>query len=407
MDRLPAAISHLLLRIILLNQDYLHIYVLPETQYCVAKKNVITTGTSPKMKFSNKRHSTTLGRDTEALISNGMDFLNKAREELQAGQAKFSIVSFWTAVEILIKVPLVHEHWSLACSGKKMERRKYLAGDFQSVTYDEACARLGDVLEMPLDKITADLFHKVKNHRNRVVHFYHTELTEGDQLRVLTEQADAWFALNKLMRDDWSPLLGQQLSQKIAEDESRMLRSNEFYAGAKFRHESVQEQLRAETEAGESIRTCAVCGYVAALKQMLVPEIDLYDETCFVCDVQTICLDAECSGCGKATRLETGDSDFKCNSCGYQSSRYDAISQVSVNARDEADAAGCSFCLRPNSVCQYYGEYICTGCFNSHELLEKCGYCSHWCADIPSDSVRVGCAFCNSLREKRAQRPSE
>lgn len=26
----------------------------------------------------------------------------------------------WTAVEILLKVPLAHEHWTLVCSGKKL-----------------------------------------------------------------------------------------------------------------------------------------------------------------------------------------------------------------------------------------------------------------------------------------------
>ncbi|WP_455851821.1 hypothetical protein [Pantoea endophytica] len=53
------------------------------------------------------------------MISNGLDFLNKAREELEAGQAKLSKVSFWMDVEILMKVPLVPEHWTLACSGKR------------------------------------------------------------------------------------------------------------------------------------------------------------------------------------------------------------------------------------------------------------------------------------------------
>lgn len=95
----------------------------------------------------NQDSAPELDQFTEALLTNGLDFLNKPREELQAGQAKFSIVSFWTAVEILMKVPLVHEHWTLACSSKKMERKKYLAGDFQSVTFDEACARLGEVLK--------------------------------------------------------------------------------------------------------------------------------------------------------------------------------------------------------------------------------------------------------------------
>jgi hypothetical protein len=62
-----------------------------------------------------------LAPETEALITNGLDFLNKAREELEGEQVKFSIVSFWTAVEILLKVPLVHEHLMQACSGKKVE----------------------------------------------------------------------------------------------------------------------------------------------------------------------------------------------------------------------------------------------------------------------------------------------
>ncbi|EBF8603504.1 hsdR, partial [Salmonella enterica subsp. enterica serovar Larochelle] len=74
-----------------------------------------------------------LSPDVQALINNGLEFLDKAREELEASKAKFSVVSFWTAVEILLKVPLLHEHWSLVCSGRKIERARYLAGDFQSV----------------------------------------------------------------------------------------------------------------------------------------------------------------------------------------------------------------------------------------------------------------------------------
>lgn len=50
------------------------------------------------------------GPDTAALLGNGLNFLNRAREELEAGQFMFFIVSFWTAIEILLKVPLVHEH---------------------------------------------------------------------------------------------------------------------------------------------------------------------------------------------------------------------------------------------------------------------------------------------------------
>lgn len=342
-----------------------------------------------------------LSQDTEALISNGLDFLNKAREELQAGQAKFSVVSFWAAVEILMKVPLVNEHWTLACSGKKMERRKYLAGDFQSVTYDEACARLGDVLEKPLNKKTVALFNKVKNHRNRVVHFYHNELSEGDQLQVLAEQADAWFALNRLMREDWSSLFGREMRRKLAEDETRMLRISEFYAGAKFRHESVQQELAAEIKVGNSVSECSVCGYAAVLKQMLIPEIRLYDTTCLVCDNQDLYLDLDCPDCGKAVVMKTGDDDFKCDSCGYESRRYEAFNPIPADERNEFDSACCSNCLRINSICYFkslYDNFICTGCFNTYEVVEQCERCLRWSTDVPASSLNEGCIFCGTSK---------
>ncbi|ELG97249.1 hypothetical protein BvCmsOUNP043_01948 [Escherichia coli] len=35
-----------------------------------------------------------LSQDVQALINNGLDFLDKAREELEASKPKFSVVSF-------------------------------------------------------------------------------------------------------------------------------------------------------------------------------------------------------------------------------------------------------------------------------------------------------------------------
>lgn len=71
-----------------------------------------------------------LSPDVQALINNGLEFLDKAREELEAAKPKFSIVSFWTAVEILLKVPLAHEHWSLVCSRKTPKKQTYWTGIF-------------------------------------------------------------------------------------------------------------------------------------------------------------------------------------------------------------------------------------------------------------------------------------
>ena len=103
---------------------------------------------------------------------------------------------------MLLKVPLAHEHWSLVCSGKKIIRSKYLTGDFQSITFSETCDRLRDVLEKPLNASTVSSFDIIRQHRNRVVHFYHDALNDQAKEKLLIEQADAWFALNRLMRED-------------------------------------------------------------------------------------------------------------------------------------------------------------------------------------------------------------
>lgn len=339
--------------------------------------------------------------ETEALIANGLDFLNKAREELEAGQAKFSVASFWTAVEILMKVPLVHEHWTLVCSGKKLERKKYLAGDFQSVSYDEACARLGDVLNKPLLPETAGLFGKIKNHRNRVVHFYHNELSEGDQRQVLTEQADAWFALNRLMRDEWSSLFGGQLRAKLATDETRMLRSRGFYASAKFRQEPIQQRIADELKAKRPVLRCSACSQVAVLLEQPVPNMSLYDELCIVCYHYDVYIHVACLGCQEPAILRPHGGDFRCGACGRQERRYLVINPVPLSRHNMNDGlpAGCTDCEGYNTVCKFDDNYLCTACLTLHDSVEMCAHCTYHSTSVPDLSAAFGCAFCEGHPE--------
>lgn len=342
-----------------------------------------------------------LSPETVALITNGLDFLNKAREELQVKQAKFSVVSFWTAVEILMKVPLVHEHWTLACSGKKMERKKYLAGDFQSVTYDEACSRLGDVLDKPLSKKTTELFNKVKNHRNRVVHFYHNELGEGDQQQVLTEQADAWFALNRLMREDWASLFGGQMLAKLAMDETRMLRSSEFYAGAKFRDESVQTLIAKEREANRPITRCTGCSQDSVIHQQPLPDMPLYEERCCVCHRTEVRIEIICPNCQQLNVMNADGEVFSCSRCRCELDRFEAINPV-ILTKDSmygTVAVGCADCEGYDTVCEFGDSYLCTACLTLHDSVDMCDHCTHHSTSVPDLSAAFGCTFCEGHRE--------
>lgn len=90
--------------------------------------------------------------DVQALMTNGLEFLERAREEIDTSP-KDSVVCFWTGVELLLKVPLLQEHWTLVCSnsGKGVvSRADYLRGNFQSVSFEKTCNRLKKVLELPI-----------------------------------------------------------------------------------------------------------------------------------------------------------------------------------------------------------------------------------------------------------------
>lgn len=340
-----------------------------------------------------------LSKDVQALIDNGLDFLDKAREELEASKPKFSVVSFWTAVEILLKVPLVHEHWTLVCSGKKIVRSKYVAGDFQSVTYDETCARLGDILEKPLPKETIAVFDKVRKHRNRVVHFYHPSFSDAEQDQIQREQADAWFALNRLMRDDWKSLFGVRLSLKLAGNETIMLRGNEFYAAARLRQ--IQSEIDLLAKDNVEVHECYQCKQRASVT-IKEPAADtryvLEETTCKVCHVSSSHILLNCPKCHKSQLLFEGVDDFVCIECGSQYSRIELLDSPLRTIDEQIQnvlPAGCVGCMEPESVCKSGDGYLCVECLKFSKQLKQCGYCNHFSDYVPALSFMTGCAFCD------------
>ncbi|MDT8850249.1 hsdR [Pantoea dispersa] len=345
-----------------------------------------------------EKNDSPLGSDAEALLDNGLSFLNRAREELEAGQVMFSIVSFWTAVEILLKVPLVHEHWTLVCSGKKLERRKYLEGDFQSVTYDDACARLADVLEKPLGKATMAIFDKVRRHRNRVVHFYHNAASDDDLRQIQTEQADAWFALNRLLRDEWAPMFGGWMRFRLAMNETAMLRGNSFYAEARFRHPPVKNELNKLRQTGVTVSQCGTCQQPSLAHNAPVAGMRFVLYDCMVCHAKEPIAEICCPGCGALHQMKAEESDFVCDICNLRRSRYDILSSPPESGTRYPGASGCVSCLSMDSVCEYGDKFLCTYCLELHDGLDTCERCNTISTWVPVNSKEDGCTFCQSWR---------
>ncbi|HCM9111324.1 MULTISPECIES: hsdR [Enterobacteriaceae] len=349
----------------------------------------------------------TLSHDVQALINNGLDFLDQAREELEAGKPKHSVVSFWTAVEILLKVPLAHEHWSLVCSRKyPPKKQSYLNGDFHSISYDETRALLRDVLEKPLTVDTHQIFDKVRMHRNRLVHFYHPEFTDSQSKQILNEQADAWFRLHQLICKDWRHIFGEDLYYKLSLDESRMLRTSHYYIGAKFR--SLTGKLDDLRKKGFKITKCSRCEQKAGIHSVFNEENEhkRFETDCLVCGyVTSLFLEVTCPNCNSKQRIEEdGDTDFTCAQCNHTLSRYDLLDESTLSPEDQMIMGGpinCSDCDGYETVCEFGGELLCTKCLALHESAGICEHCGGHSTYINENSGLFGCGLCSGNQSFR------
>ncbi|MCW1877223.1 hsdR [Erwinia sp. INIA-01] len=348
-------------------------------------------------KMSRREEMDALSPEAEALIDNGLGFLDKARSELDRCDYRFSVVSFWTAVELLLKVPLVQEHWTLVCNGKKIARKDFLTGDFQSVTYSETLERLGNILEKPLRKETALIFDRVRRHRNRVVHFYHDGFSSAEHDDILSEQGDAWFALNRLLRDEWKELFRGRLARRLARNETQLLAGNRFYATAKYKH--VSHKLDTLRQDGLNISQCTNCQETAMVHWPMETggTHRVFHPECRVCSYHYAYALVTCPQCGRGDCLGQGSAPYKCEFCAEPQERYpffDEGSEHSPGVEDSSHPAGCYKCGSSQSVCQFGTGHLCTVCFEFVSELEICNYCGHADTFVGGLGEITGCTAC-------------
>lgn len=337
--------------------------------------------------------------DASALMENGLTFLNKAISELES-DPKFSVVNFWNGVEILMKVPLVNRNWRLIVAGTKrkeaISREEFLSGDFRSVGFAETCALLKSELGICIDDKTRLFFETVQKHRNRMVHFYHDAVTDADLDALRNEQADAWFALSRLITLEWRKAFYTEQWSDVNKINIALLNSSKYYAGAKFR--SVREQLE---KSPHHYRICKVCSQAAFLviKDGHTP---VFTEDCKVCGHFERYILVRCPECHHESKLEEGDVPFLCKNCDHSQDRFSALDQDDFLPDDylhSATPAGCCECEGYDMVCHYEKGYLCTQCLAYFDSLGCCEYCSYPSSYVSAHSSMVGCGFCDGHPE--------
>jgi hypothetical protein len=321
------------------------------------------------------------------LVENALEFLDKAIKEIKS-DPKHSIINFYSAVELLLKARLLHEHWSLVVA-KEPDRQRFESGNFVSVTFDEACARLRKIVQSPISEKAAKNFDAIRRHRNRVVHFYH----EAEFSEIASEQLRAWYDLHQLLDAQWK----QEFKDWQLEfaDIERRLRGYREYLQAKFT--DLKGSIARERKGGVEFGTCASCSFDAARTQTVLGK--LKSANCLVCDYKNQWLEYECSNCSKASGL-LGGSPFICAHCGQRESEADIaekLNQFVVTKDNYFDATvpgNCSDCDGYETIIQYHNKYLCTSCFAVSDTLSACGWCNELNNGDMENSAYSGCSVC-------------
>jgi hypothetical protein len=316
--------------------------------------------------------------DFENLVRNGIDFLEKAMSQLDS-DPKYSVINFYTAVEIFLKAPLVREHWSLVVVDRDPNRQKYEAGDFISVSFDDACSRLSLSLKKPLAKSAKEVFDKVRRHRNRMVHFYHSGIS-GKQQRddIKLEQAQAWFELNRFVTDTWSDEF-EPFIQEFKRME-RSLIANNHYAQAKY--ESLKTKIEGMKAGGAIFADCPRCRTSGCQVYEEAERLTSYH--CVVCFYNDSRLQVTCPSCGDSDQHMTPYEGFICEKCDHSVSGENRIfsfldQSKTRYTKDDFDSntpANCDECQSYHSVCEYGDGYLCTNCLTFFDSINNCEWCN-------------------------------
>lgn len=346
-------------------------------------------------KVPQKKEPTT---DFESLVRNGIDFLEKAMSQLTS-DPKHSVINFYTAVEIFLKAPLVYEHWSLVVVDRDPNRQKYEAGDFLSVTYEDACTRLAASLNKPLPKSAKDAFDKVRKHRNRMVHFYHSGLDGKQREEIKLEQARAWFELNRFITDTWLEQF-KPFSSEFRRME-RSLIANNHYAKAKF--EDLKPKIDGMKKSGKVFEDCPRCRTIAY--QVEEEAARLFSRHCLVCFNSGKQIQVDCPECDDSDQYIEPDEGFLCGKCDHTISGDNAIFELldqnmvrgTKHDFDSNTPANCDECQGYQTVCDYEAGYLCSNCFAYFESVGQCQWCNESMTGDTDDTYVAGCEHCEGF----------
>jgi hypothetical protein len=336
------------------------------------------------------------------LVESAFDFFEKAIAEYDTFP-KYAVLHLAASVELFLKSRLMVEHWSLIFdSDSRPNFDKLCNGDFESVTVNDAIAKLNGILpsKLHVSVEASKEFASLAKERNKIAHFLHSKLNNKKlQGMIVSQQCRVWYYIHALIADVWKEEY-KDFKKQYAELSEKMRGQRKFleetFAIVKPELDTLKKRPTVE------IYECPACEF-----QSLVVEEDeniFHYARCKVCNRINRVLKIICPECDSSVLLECGDE--RCG--GYDNDERDRcthqfdpdglaelldLSSYSPDGTYGRDVF-CPYC-ETGSVYESDGGYVCLSCFEVFASIDACDWCNeYWAGELPENSNYFGCGNC-------------
>lgn len=328
------------------------------------------------------------------LVNSAFDFFEKAIGECDKAP-KYAVLHLATSVELFLKSRLMAEHWALILAKESPPKfDNFCKGDFQSVTVHAAIEKINGILDKGLGVSTEaeKEFIALGNERNKIAHFFHSELGDKKQQEdIVSQQCRVWYFMHDLLDSVWKEKY-IPFHKKLSELEQKMKEQREFL---EVRFKNIEPELEKFKKQGFSVLDCEICEFESLV---LREDKNLFNYAeCEVCHYRHRVLKIKCPGCKKDIILDEG---YGGCSCGYSFSHDKLAGILRLSALSDGSDHGtysiyCPYC-ETGSVYPTGGDYVCLNCFELFGEISICDWCSeHWAGnELSEHSYYLGCGNC-------------
>ena len=340
------------------------------------------------------------------LCENGFGFVAKAIEQLWENRSpdalKYSVINFYSGVELLIKARLMREHWTLIVADpNKADIDEFLNGEAQTVGLQQAIQRLKKVAKVTVPSNAINSFEGLRKHRNRMVHFYHpVDVNDPDQERqreaIILEQCRGWFYLRRLLGDEWREVFAAFQNQ--VESINLAMKGHRAYLGEV--HDQIRPELEEARQRGAILATCSACGFEAQVLDDIGPQ----EHTCRVCLAKESFLLHVCpdDDCGKKTLLAMEKCEaWECEHCGTFIGLDNVLFEYTLEGRaDHDESSQLALCTECEHIPETAGtlndgeRVFCFNCFCWPDKIEYCEWCGAPFTGNAEGTYWSGCPMC-------------